>query len=379
VPLETNRTVLAEARQPFLLEGDLEQSLLRWWKELLGIDEVGLDDDFFDLGGHSLIGVQLFNNVKEEFGIDLSLATLFEARTVRQIANLIREARQALVPQNETPKMIVPVQPHGTQVPLFWVPGGFGTNVLMVRELSELLGNDQPFYGFETPEPGPDEEFEPVPARAQRFLKEIKQLQPRGPYRILGFCGGGFIAWEMAVQLESAGDKVSLLGMVESYDIRFPSTFLAKQRYRGERLIWKIRQLLKRGPKGMWSWSTEKLASSTSLQRIAARLTRRSAPAIPAPSPDPLEKVRASLVRYFPASFQGKSYFFLGKDTYQYAGLSRNIDPRLAWRELSKNGSEIAVISGDHEEMLKSPNVQLFASVLRSWLKESDSSLSTLS
>jgi len=368
-------TDLAEERIPPFAGDGVERRLLEWWKELLGVDQIGFDEDFFDLGGHSLIGVQLFSNVKEEFGVDLALATLFEARTIRQIAGLIRESQQAETPQEEVSKTLIPVQPLGTEEPIFWIPGGFGTSVLAVRELSELLGENQPFYGFETPKPDPDHEIEPVPAKAERFVRELKKVQPAGPYRLIGFCGGGFIAWEMAFQLQSAGERVSYLGLVECYDTRYPKTFTAKLRYRTERLIWKLKERLKRGPMAVWVWcwaQGELSAEYASLfaRGHIARLRGKPAPKMPTPPPDPLERVKQSLERYYPAKFRGRCDMFVARDNYEYAGLSHGVDPRLAWRTFCEGGG-IAVIPGDHEEILQAPNVQHFATALKASLKES--------
>ena len=375
LPLDRQATDVAEERNPSFAGDGIERRLQEWWKELLGVDQIGIDEDFFDLGGHSLIGVQLFSNVKEEFGVDLALATLFEARTIRQIADLIRETRQAETPQEEVSKTLIPVQAQGTEQPIFWIPGGFGTTVLAVRELSELLGQNQPFYGFETPQPNPDDEIEPVPAKAERFVGELRKVQPTGPYRLIGFCGGGFIAWEMAVQLHSAGERVSFLGLVECYDTRYPKTFVAKLCYRAERLIWKSKERLKRGPMAAWAWCwaqaklSAEYASLFARGRIA-RLRGKPAPEMPGPPADPLERVKLSLERYYPPKFHGRCDMFVARDNYEYAGLSHGVDPRLAWRTFCEGGG-IAVIPGDHEEILKAPNVHHFATALKASLKES--------
>jgi acyl carrier protein len=133
----------------------LETALQGWWRDLLGMDSVGLDEDFFELGGHSLIGVQLFSKIKKVYGVDLPLSTLFEARTVRQLAELIGESAKPLAQTPAPPTTIVPLQPAGSGVPLYWFPGSFGTSVLQFKEVSLLLGAEQPVYGFEAKMPAP--------------------------------------------------------------------------------------------------------------------------------------------------------------------------------------------------------------------------------
>jgi len=128
---------------------EAETALIAWWQELLGVDQVTPSDDFFELGGHSLIGVALFARIKNTYGIELGLSTLFEARTVRQLAEVIGHTLQSNGTDEKRVSAIVPIQPKGTRSPLFWIPGGYGTSVLAFKDVSLLLGPDQPVYGFE--------------------------------------------------------------------------------------------------------------------------------------------------------------------------------------------------------------------------------------
>ena len=164
--------------------------------------------DFFDLGGDSLIGVQLFFRIKKTYGREFGLSTLFEARTIRLLAQLIRETGETQVEAPKAWSSIVPIQPNGTQPPLFWIPGGFGNSVLPFREVSLELGADQPVYGFESKMPEPGEELEPIVNRAARFIEEMRSLQPQGPYSLIGFCGGGYVAYEMAQQLSAQDQEI---------------------------------------------------------------------------------------------------------------------------------------------------------------------------
>ena len=92
------------------------------------------------------------------------------------------------------PSLLVPLQPKGTRPPLFWIPGGLGTSVLHFKEISLLLGDDQPVYGFEVKMPEPEEELESTQLRADRLIQAMRQLQPQGPYHLIGFCAGGLVA-----------------------------------------------------------------------------------------------------------------------------------------------------------------------------------------
>src|SRR5258708_6580702 len=238
-----------------------ETVLIGWWQELLGVDQVTSSDDFFQLGGHSLIGVALFARIKDTYGVDLGLSTLFEARTVRQLAEVIGNALKARETDQKKGSVIVPIHTEGNRSPLFWIPGGYGTSVLAFKDVSLLLGPDQPAYGFETNMPELGEEMESVQDRAARFIKEMRLVQPQGPYSLAGFCGGGFVAFEMAQQLVADGQTVRFLGIIECYDDRHPSTWFGKTRFWIERTVWRSRSVLGRGPKGVVRWGMGHLES----------------------------------------------------------------------------------------------------------------------
>jgi acyl carrier protein len=229
--------------------GDVEAVVTGWWKSLLGLDSVGLDEDFFDLGGHSLIGVQLFSKIKQTYGVELGLSTLFDARTIRQLAEVINQSSKPSKSEPEPWSPVVPIQPSGSRPPLYLIPGGYGTTVLPFREVSLLLGPDQPVYGFEALMPPPNEEEEAIPVRGARFVNEMRARQPNGPYCLAGWCGGGYVAYEMAQTLVAAGQEVAFLGIIECPDPQHPRTWWKGMLFSAQRAVWRVRNFMKRGPK----------------------------------------------------------------------------------------------------------------------------------
>lgn len=195
----------------------IEATLAAWWQELLGVEHVGLEDDFFDLGGHSLIGVRLFAKIKKTYRTDLELAVLFEARTVRQLGALIAEAQEpaSIAPQRAW-STLVPIQPRGTRVPLFCVHA-VGGDVLFYEQLAKALGTDQPFYAIRsaliTRE---DQSKTTVEELASIYVSEMRAFYPQGPYLIGGASFGGLIAFEMARQLDAQGVAPALLLMLDT-------------------------------------------------------------------------------------------------------------------------------------------------------------------
>src|SRR5713226_1548702 len=191
----------------------LEQQLVKIWEKILGVRPVGLTDNFFELGGHSLISVRLSSEIKKLTGRSLPLATLFQTPTVGQLARILR--RDGWSPQWQS---LVPIQPGGSRPPLYCVHGG-GGNVLFYRDLARHLGSDYPFYGLQCRGlDGNGNCLTRVEDMASAYLKEIRELQPEGPYYLGGFCMGGSIAFEMAQQLTKEGQRVALLAMFDSYN-----------------------------------------------------------------------------------------------------------------------------------------------------------------
>lgn len=236
---ETDRSVVADAGggqsfdRPDLdsdyvaPETDIERTLAGFWQDLLGVGDVGVEDSFFDLGGHSLIAVRLFAMVKRAWAVDFPISVLFEAPTIRKIAAQIEDR---VGPQGAGAPAAAPAAPRrrwthlvpmhegegGEKTPFFLVAGMFG-NVLNLRHLAHLLGQDRPFYGVQARGLyGDDAPHDDLQEAARDYLAEIRRVQPHGPYMLGGFSGGGITAYEMARQLQAAGEEVSLLIMLDT-------------------------------------------------------------------------------------------------------------------------------------------------------------------
>jgi amino acid adenylation domain-containing protein len=191
---------------------ELEVRLARLWEDTLSVKPVGRHDNFFDLGGHSLLAARLFARLEKEFHRKLPLSVLFEAPTVAEMAALIQEEGWSA-----SWRSLVPIQPKGSRPPLFALPG-VGGNVIGYLQLAELLGKDQPFYGLQAR--GLDGKERPLTSMeeiAAHHVTELRTVQPHGPYFLLGLCVGGVIAYEMAQQLVRDGEKIGMLGMLDTW------------------------------------------------------------------------------------------------------------------------------------------------------------------
>ena len=191
----------------------LEAQLIKLWEKVLKVEPVGLRDNFFDLGGHSLTAVRLFTELRKMTGRTLALSTLFQAPTIEKLAEILRTDGWS-----SNWETLVPIRATGSRPPFFCVHGA-GGNVLLFNDLARLLGEDYPFYGIQAYGlDGSKEYLKSIEEMAVHYLKEIRALQPRGPYYLGGFCMGGQVAYEMAQLLRKEGEQVALLAMIDTYN-----------------------------------------------------------------------------------------------------------------------------------------------------------------
>jgi thioesterase domain-containing protein/acyl carrier protein len=216
----------------------LERRLAEIWQDALQVVPLGVEDDYYELGGGSLQGMEIFLRMEQEFGVKLPLAALVEQPTVARIAALIAAAGGGAW------RCLVALKPGGTRPPLFCVHDSSG-NLLVYRRLVDHLDRDQPLYGLQYP--GQDRsplKVLSIAALATQFAAEIRRAEPQGPYYLAGFSVGGVIAFEVARQLLAAGRRVAFLALLDSFAPGYPSQGLAKLRD----------HLLELGRRPPWTW-----------------------------------------------------------------------------------------------------------------------------
>jgi len=190
----------------------LEVELIGIWEQVLGVTHIGIRDDFFHLGGHSLLAARMFAQIESKLEKKLPFATLFRGATIEKLAEVIRADGWT-----SHWSVLVPIHEQGTKPPLFLVHGLRG-NVLTFYGLRHHIPADQPLYGIQAD--GLDTgraSFASIPEMAAHYIKEIRALQPVGPYFLGGFSAGGLVAYEMARQLHEAGERVPFLALFDSY------------------------------------------------------------------------------------------------------------------------------------------------------------------
>ena len=187
----------------------LERQLARIWQDILGISRIGVHDDFFLMGGQSLLAVSLVSRINQELEQDLPLSVLFRKKTIHEMARFMETGTETWSP-------VVPIRATGKEIPLFcFYPAG--GNIYSYSELAHALDLDIPFYALQavglergqTPIPG-------VQAMADYYMDWICRVQPQGPYRLAGWSFGGLVAFEAAQKLKARGEAIDLLALFDS-------------------------------------------------------------------------------------------------------------------------------------------------------------------
>ena len=347
------------------IEGDnTTRQVARIWEELLGVPSIGFDENYFDLGGDSSLAVQLFAQIEKVFRVKLPLATLFEAPTIEELARILRPetARSGW-------SSLVTIQPAGSRPPLFCMHP-HGGNVLIYRDLSRYLGSDQPFYGLQSQ--GLDGRCPPltrIEDMAAQYVKEIRTVQPHGPYFLGGYCLGGAIAFEVAQQLRAKGEQIALLALFDTMNcskLRPPSIW-DETYHICQRSAFHVANFLSLDSESRAHFFSEKMnALRSRLPVWGSMLLSR----FPINSRETVSESRVlgeiwqanerAYLNYIPQPYPGKVTDF--RPLKQYRGLH---NPDLKWDRLAEGGQEVVVLPVNAPSMLFEPFVKHLAAALR--------------
>lgn len=345
--------------------GSLADTLLAAWRELLGIDDLGLDDDFFAVGGTSLQAAQLFARIEHATGRTLPLSTLFTAGSVRAIlAELDRPITRT--------GALVRVRSGGSRPTLYAIPG-IGGNVVGLSGLARHLGPDQPFSAFESPGlDGREPPLTSIEEIAARYTEELVHNES-GEIHLVGICWGAAVAFEMARQLRARGRPVVRLALMD------PAVLLRESAARAPRAeAGFVRERLE------LYWDEFRGGSWRDRSRLLADKARRAARALTG-SEDAQASVRERLLfrvreantvavtRYIPSVHEGTARIFLTADRY----LGDGADPRLEWLTLIAPTPSVVTIGGmDSGDAISPAHVGGFARALHAWLHATDGTAS---
>jgi amino acid adenylation domain-containing protein len=339
----------------------LESSLAALWSDLLGISSVGVEDDFFELGGSSIIAVQLMAHIRAQHGCSLPISLLFQARTVQQLSTAIARGHVESV---WSP--LVPIRPRGQRAPLFCIHAG-GGNVLGYQEFIAHLDIDQPAYGLQAY--GVVEGQEPhvnVAKMARFYVSAMREVQPHGPYYLGGESFGGLVAYEMACQISQAGEQVAFLFLGDVWSVNVPQ--FRRWRYAlaclsyPRTLSWTewgallARKIWKRGratlPPKRYTYADALHRRNSIAHKQAAR-------------------------EYHPGPFPGRITLFRAREQnhrtrrlqHYFGGAS------MCWEALAERGVDVHWMPDVHHEMMHGANARGFARILQECLDRARRSL----
>lgn len=344
----------------------VEQKLARLWEQILDVRPIGVRDNFFNLGGHSLLAVYLMAEIEREFGKQLPLATLFRNPSIEKLGEVLRQGGD-----DTTWSPLVPIRPSGTKTPLFCVAGG-GGNVLNFYQLAHHLPHDRPFYGLQAIGlDGRQQPLSKVEEIAAEYIKEVRRVQPQGPYLLGGHCFGGWVAFEMAQQLRRLGEEIAAVLVVDS-PAPFPKAEQSGEN--GDDAAWlaKFGEILSEAAGKDLGIDYKQLCCLGAEAQMSYFKDRMEAGGLVPPGAS-LQQVRG-LFRVF---VQNSKANYLPKDIlrvpialfkagevhrdYDYSAASissaTNDISAFGWEAYSSSEPSVNVVSGNHITMMSDPNV----------------------
>jgi amino acid adenylation domain-containing protein len=314
-----------------------EIQLVEIWQQLLGIGTIGIQDNFFELGGTSLLAVQLLTKIENKFAKRLPLATFLKVATVEELANLIQA--------EENPEIwsaIVPIQPNGKKVPLFCIHGA-DVNVLVFQNFIEYLGSEQPIYALQPQRPDGKQDFmNRIEDIASEYIKNIRTVQPTGPYYLAGYSVGGVIIFEMAQQLFNQGEEVKLLAL---FDTACP-TYFQHQKSATKFLAhhWRIFKTLELRQKQKYILGGLKERLSKIIQPLQPKIVlEHPIPKVPEYA-ELFHNLVNAVCNYTPKLYPGKITLFRCLEQHWWI----EHDRELGWSKLTNKPIEIVDIPGSH-------------------------------
>jgi thioesterase domain-containing protein/acyl carrier protein len=341
-------------------KNDAQSKLVEIWESGFGISPIGVDQNFFELGGDSLLAATLFSEIEKAFQMDLPLATLLEAPTIRQLAGIISSGDVGSL------SSVVAVQPNGKKPPLFCVPALRG-DVFFCERLSRSLGAEQPVFGLSLQSPGEESPPYSIEEIAVHCVSEIKSVQVTGPYFLCGYCFGGMVAYEVARLLKKQDEEVALLVLFNS-----PTPECLKDWPLGpacfrKRITYELKRLrsLSMHKKLMMIAIKASLLSVHVIGVLKTALWGRlpffgkSGRNQRFLSDENLNLVAAKT--YQPIPYPGRITFFsTGELSSRYS-----IDPKAGWMKLAEDGIEVHNIPGENKSMFRPQYVGALAAELR--------------
>jgi len=342
----------------------LETQLAEIWQVFLGISSIGVADDFFELGGDSLLAVQLIAHLRQKLQVNLGPQALLKAPNIAGLAQLIQSANTHTTIISIEPELLVKIKAGSPQYPALFMVHPIGGHVFSYQTLTRYLKTQQAIYGIQAQGiTGQSTLLSQVTDMAERYIQHVRKHQPKGPYFLGGFSFGGVVAYEMAQQFTQQGEEIALLTLIDTpepghrptIDIHDDSEMIVAYLLEiGKNIHISVAELRKMDESSRWKWFSEKIAGDRQFfEQTQAHLL--------------LGLFRANVQAfssYRPQPWKGKAIFFRAMEQD-----STDVQPREKfWESLIQGGMELYSIPGNHITMNEEPNVQHLAQYLQSRL-----------
>ena len=349
---------------------EAEQKIANLFATTLGVERVGMRDNFFDLGGDSLLAGMVLAQLRAAAGRDVSMVAFLEDPTALGLLQSLEAPAKGTRGEGDSLRMVVRA---GTEAPaLFCIPGSSGDEVGFFH-LARHLGTGQPVTAFRFPV-GAENGYR-IEELAARYVGEILEVQPDGPYHLAGVCAGGFVAYEMAQQIAARGKTVGLVALLDCYNHAWLREvgplrrlgYLVDLYWR--RFVYQQRTIRKAGLAGAprYLWTKGGAMVKLTRQRWGERMRRAQVAAgirRPVEEQHTAGAIRSAAARYVPGAWPGKLVLFRVAeprlDAYDY--------PEMGWQGLAGEGLVIHGIPGSHVTMLGEPQVEGVAQILAGYL-----------
>lgn len=359
--------VAPEAERVTVLQTEWEHRLAALWRDALGVNAVSRDDDFFALGGDSVLATLVTARLSEEFGVTLSLAEFLEAPVLAEVARRLDATRVPL------PEGLIAIRTGGALPPLFCHPGISGSLKGFLR-ITEHLAPDRPVYGFTLPRWSRELEEGGIGWLAEARIRQIQEVQTRGPYFLAGVCLGGIVAFEIARRLAARGERVGLVAMLDAFNPAWkdgrPALSL-RLRHGAGRVMFHLRTLARGGPLGRKEYfrlraQTFLHARREELGLMLYQFFRRLRGAPPEWLRRTSYALRIAERRYRPGPYSGRVLLFASSDPRA----SVYPAPLMGWQEVLCGETADFQFPGSHESLAGGDFAHQVAKLITACLNE---------
>lgn len=325
---------------------EYEQLIKDIWESELGLTDLSIDDNFFELGGHSMVAVKVMNRIGKQTNAKLPIASLFEYPTIASLAKLLDNTAYF------TYRSLVAIKPFGSKPPIYLIHGG-SLNILLYKALEPFLSKDQPLYGIQALGlDGNLTHLNSIESIAKRYLDELLEQNPDGPYILIGYSYGGIVVFEMARQLIAMGKEIKMLGIMDtnvsdrvspeekpSKVIRFLNRQVRKAAFFGGNMMHSPREVINY----QWSVLNRKLNKSFQVAEDE-QIYDYGMPVI--------EAYNNAYDNYILKPLDVKVHLFRVKERTYF------VDDRtyLGWMKYAKKGVSVYDVRGDHKTFILPPH-----------------------